>query len=489
MKTSWRRRLTYGSNATLVTGMVIVVLGLLYVLADVYRVRWDLSAEAANTLSADTLTKLRVLDAEGLPVEISAFTANAGRDESYFKDRSVKDLLTELDHHSQVITWRQVDFDKERLTAEQLGVTQYGHIVVQRGDDRVDIKERELFRRGGKGSDRKWEFLGESALNRALAQLLSPRRRVVYVLQGHGELDPDERGPDGLSSLASALDLERFEVAPLDLLRTGRDGEAPSIPEDAALLFIARPLGELTPPEEDLVLAHLGRGKPLLIAMDIGTPPPALLGRMGITLPEGMALDRELLFPYRDRPLPLSKRHAITEQLRDENLTTVLAGPAPVVVMNPPPTGVHAETVLTTSRDGWIERGGELEGGMAVYEPGIDGEGPVDMAVALELLPSSGFVRAGKPAARVLVVGDSDVFMNALIDEGPGNSAFAVNAIQWLAGEDDRLGAGTVRAVRTERRLALTKEEVGTLRWLSLGVMPGLVLLAGAGAWLSRRGR
>jgi hypothetical protein len=39
------------------------------------------------------------------------------------------------------------------------------------------------------------------------------------------------------------------------------------------------------------------------------------------------------------------------------------------------------------------------------------------------------------------------------------------------------------------RRLALTAQDQQVIRWLALGFMPMLTLLAGAAVWTSRRGR
>jgi hypothetical protein len=199
-------------------------------------------------------------------------------------------------------------------------------------------------------------------------------------------------------------------------------------------------------------------------------------------------MDRVLLFPYRDRPVPQYKRHTTTQELLEDRLVTMLAHVAPIVVSSALPDGVRATPLLSTSRDGWIDRGGELENGTATYEPEIDAQGPVHMAVALELLPGSGLVRASKPAARVVVVGDGDVFTNALQAEGPGNSVFSVNLVHWLVGEEKRLGVRTGRSSKV-RRLALTKEQTGTLRWISIGLMPFVVLLFGILTWSTRRGR
>ncbi|MFT5682685.1 MAG: hypothetical protein ACI8RZ_003609 [Myxococcota bacterium] len=489
MKQSLRRRMAFGGNATLVTVIVIAVFSLLYVLSDQYRVRWDFSEGASNTLQPDTLSKLRLLDADQAPVTITAFTAQNGKEDAYFKNREVRDLLREIDNHSTSVTWRLVDFDKERLTAERLGVNDYGRIVIQRGEQRVDIKDRKLFRRAGRGKDRRLDFMGEAALSRGFAQLMSDSRRAVYVLTGHGELSVDDVGPDGLSQLSALLDQERYDLKPLNLLSTGRDGEIPQVPDDAAAVFVARPRASLTPQEDDVLLSYLGRGGALLIAVDVGTPVPDLLSRVGVTVPDGVVVDERFIFPFWDRPELIVKPHDTTAEIQgSSDFTPILAHAAPLRTADPVPPGVRYEELMATSRTGWIERGGESREGRPVYDPEIDGAGPLTVATAITIFPGKGLVRSTRPAGRITVFGDGDMFTNSLIDEGPGNALLAVNQIHWLAGEDKRLSFGGGRTA-TVRRLAITREELGTLRLLSLGLMPSLVLLFGVLVWRTRRGR
>jgi len=488
---STRRMLAHGTNATLVTGMVVVVLALVYLLADAYRQRFDLSEGASNTLQVETLEKLRLIDQDGQEVMVTAFTSQRGKEEAPFKDQAVEDLLKALDQESVSVQWRLLDFDKERLTAERLSVTEYGHIVVQRGEERVDISDRELFRRVGTGPDKRVEFVGESAISRAFSQVMAPSQRVAYVLIGHGELSADQAGPGGLSTFAGLLDRERYEVRPLDLMRSDRDGNLPSIPDDASVVVIARPQLPLTAQEEDALLGWIGRGGAILLAVDVGLPAPDLLRRVGITVPEGVALQPEMQVPYRDRPIPRYRSHPITTGLIEDKLPTVLSHPAPLRQSDPPVEGLTVAAVLQTSRDGWIDRGGALEGGGAIYEPAVDVAGPVDLAYAVELRPGGGLVRAGRPAARLLVLGDADLLSNSMVADAPGNAVFALHAMHWLAGDDRRLGvvAGAVGRATRSRRLAITAEDAQVIRWVSLALMPGLVALAGLLTFLSRRGR
>ncbi|MFN7145981.1 MAG: hypothetical protein ACK4YP_19545, partial [Myxococcota bacterium] len=142
-------------------------------------------------------------------------------------------------------------------------------------------------------------------------------------------------------------------------------------------------------------------------------------------------------------------------------------------------------TLFETSRDGGVDLGGALESGAAKYEPDIDGAAPAAMALALEVGPESGLVNKGR--GRVVVLGDADALGNGLLSEGPGNASFAINTFRWLLGDEGRLSVvGRPSAVR---RLALSQDDLGKVRWLVLSLGPLLAVVLGAGVWASRRGR
>ncbi|MFH1468234.1 MAG: DUF4350 domain-containing protein [Pseudomonadota bacterium] len=488
MNRTLARKLSYGSNATLVTLLVVALVVLLYTVADRHRVRWDLTEAGANALRQDTLHKLALLDAAGQQVDITAFTHQQGKKDAYFKNRELRDFIDELEYNAEVVRAHWIDFDRERLTAEALGVRDYGTVVVQRGQQRVDLRSRDLFRNRGKGQDRELVFLGEAALDQAFSQLLSDSRRVVYALQGHGEPDPESTEPDGLASLGERLEQEHYFLEPLDLVRDRKDPlQAPAVPADASVVLIAKARAPLTEPEHDALLEFVARGGALMVLADVNLPPPHILERLGVRIPEGYVMDQLRVFPYDDRPVPVYRQHAVTEDLINERLVTVMAHVAPVALADPLPAGVQAATLMRTSRQGWTDRGGAMERGAAVYEPQIDHEGPVDMACALELAPGQGVVQAGQPRGRVIVVGDGDLVMNALLAEGPGNATFLVNAFRWLAGDDDRLSI--VGRPTSVRKLALTEQDTVMIRWVVLGLLPLIVIVLGGAVYMARRGR
>jgi hypothetical protein len=485
MKQSTRRLLAYGSNATLVTVMVLIALVGIYLLAANKRVRVDMSEEGRNTLAVETLEKIQLLDMDGLPVKITAFSFQRGKEDSAFKDRAVKDLLKEVGVQSAVIDWAHVDFDKEKLSADQLGVREYGHIVIELADKRVDIKARELFRRVGRGPDQHLEFVGEDALSRGLSQLMSDTRRVAYVLQGSGEMSPDDLEGGGLSDLSAALSDERYDMKKLSLAATGSDGSLPVIPEDAALVVLARPTTTLSEYTDELLLSWLGQGGSLLVLVDVDGEVPRVLQHLGIERRTGTAMQNEYLVGFPSWPFPQTLSHAITQEIGENALPPLMASPAPLAIREKASAQGGVSTLLKTRRGGWIERGGDPE----QNDLDVDEKGEVSLGIALELQAGKGIVRAGKPSARVVVYSDADIFSNQLINQF-GNLTLARDTVHWLAGEDRRLGiTGAVGQSQQARRLALTQQELGTVRWLSMVLMPLLVTVIGVLVWFGRRGR
>src|SRR5262249_40910575 len=147
-------------------------------------------------------------------------------------------LLDELAYHSKHVRTKFVDFDADRMTAEKLGVSQYGTIVVQTTKDRVDLRDRDVFHRKGKKDDIQLDFFGEAQVTKAMSQLLSATPRVVYTLVGHGEKRFDTNlDPQGdLKALHQLLQNQGYTCQPLDLLR-GKEEDAgskpPAVPDDA----------------------------------------------------------------------------------------------------------------------------------------------------------------------------------------------------------------------------------------------------------------
>ena len=109
-------------------------------------------------------------------------------------------------------------------------------------------------------------------------------RGIVYVVNGHGEL---EMG----SSVSGLLEKENFECRTLGLLTVDE------VPEDADALLINSPGKDLTEEEAELLLSYLKSGGHAVIIMDyIGEVLPnleAVIEYYGVKTEQGIVMEQD----------------------------------------------------------------------------------------------------------------------------------------------------------------------------------------------------
>ena len=159
--------------------------------------------------------------------------------------------------------------------------------------------------------------------------------------------------------------------------------------------------------------------------------------------------------------------------------------------------GRFPQTLVETSASSWAETdikklttSGEVQ---RELEKG-DKAGPVSLAAAVSAPAESAApapAAAGakpedvkKPETRIAVFGDSDFVANQWLGI-PGNKDLFLNTVNWLAQQENMI------AVRPrdpeDRRITLTRQQQTYIFWLTVLVIPGLILLAGVQSWWRRR--
>lgn len=480
MKAGLQRRLATGANATIVGVVVVVVVGLVVDLSARFRGRIDLSADGVATLQADTSAALDLVDAADGPVEIIATTHNPRQKDSRYKDRRMKDLLREMELRSGNVATQIVDLDRDRQLAEALEISAYGSLVVKHGGQRVDFKDREVFRRLGAPSEDgtpNLDFRGEALIARGMQQVLSGEARQVYVITGHGE--PSVKDPEGrgLAEFADLMARQGWDVEPLDLLRD-RDSGAPEVPDDADAVLLVAPTTTLDPSEALALTGYVRRGGSLGLWLEPGRPVPDLVGELGVTVPTGVAYDRPSLVPFDDWWLPQLGRHPIVDELAAEDIKVVFAHG--VALRHASRPGIDTSVLLRSTRRGWLEVVPERP--PADLDPGVDEAGPVDVGLAMELSAEADGI--DRPA-RILLLGDADGITSELMGR-LGNPTFAINGVRWLLRDDRMTLVGQPGRLR---RVSASPEALSRIGWLVIGVWPLLVVLVGGIVWWLRRGR
>lgn len=474
------RKILLGSNAVLVSLLSFGILIFLYQLNKEYRLQWDLSQEARHSLSLDMREVLEAIDQEPTPIVITAFTAQEGRKDSREKNRYVQDLLQQIDRHSKNIIWEQVDYDKERLTAERLGVSDYGRIVIQQGKERVDIKERALFRRVKSDQGTRIDFYGEEELLRAFSTVLHNEIRSVLFTKGSGELSPNNTSALGLSSFKRALELRSFSVDTIDLLSSS------SIPEGTNLVVVAQPKEGLSRSEQDILLDYISRGGSLIFAYK-SEDSILLLERLQLKTKIGIALDQKSQFPYWDRPIVHFGGAALAQEVKELGLSVVFSNAHGFELLGNPMTGIQQDSIAKLSRSGWLERGGEKQDGRPIFNPEIDERSDFSLAISLEIFPNSQLLQKDVPSSRVVVMGDIEWLSNGILEEVTGNVALGNNIVEWVTSSENTNKSKKHKIGATE--LIIAKPQLDSIRLIALFPMPLLVFGIGFGVWWNRRGR
>jgi ABC-type uncharacterized transport system involved in gliding motility auxiliary subunit len=460
---------------TLAAASVVVVLGILVAinyLGSRHNKRWDLTAGKQYSLSDQTR---KVLQGLQKPVRIKVF---AGSDDfGRFRER-----LDEYQYASRQVSVEYIDAVKRPALANQYNIQALGTVVFEY-DGRTERVTSD----------------GEQELTNGLIKIIQGTQHKVYFVQGHGEKSTDGSDRGGYSTIAAALGSDNYGVDKLVL------AQQKQVPADASVLIVAGPKTDFFPAEVEMLKAYLGRGGKVLFLLD---PPDkadsapltnlsALLSEWAVELGNNVVVDVSgmgQLFGT-DASVPVAakyQQHPITDRF---NLITAY----PLARSVAPATGEantrSAQTLVETSPSSWAETDIQRltsSGQVARELDKGDKAGPVSLAVAVSA-PATPATPPGeapkpddapKPETRIVVFGDSDFATNGWLGI-PGNRDLFLNAVNWLAQQENMI------AIRPrdpqDRRVTLTADQERRIFWLTVLIVPGLILLAGVQTWWRRR--
>jgi ABC-type uncharacterized transport system involved in gliding motility auxiliary subunit len=432
--------------------------------------RWDLTENQAYTLSEQSVKVLRSLDA---PVQFTVYDldTNFGR----FRDR-----LDSYSYESKNVNIEYVDIDRQPARAKQADVQTAGTIVISYKDRVQKITNTD-----------------EQDITNALIKLENPQQKKVYFTQGHGERDTAASDRLGYATIAGAIGRDNFTVEKLVL------AQQKTVPADATVIVIAGPHTDFLEPEMTALKDFLAKGGKLLVMLD---PPEAnapeltnlraLLKDWAIEFGNDVVVDASgmgQLFGG-DASVPVAASyppHAITDNFR---VMTAFPLSRSVKAVEGGAGGKTPQMIVETSAQSWAETDlKNLATGKVEFNADQgDKQGPVALGAAVSApaaeapAPPSGNATpdAPKPESRIVALGDSDFAANNAVGI-QGNQDFFLNAVNWLAQQENLIAIRPKEA--QDRRITLTATQQQNIWLLSIFIIPGLVLGAGAYTWWKRR--
>ena len=472
-----RRNARYGAIASV---SVLVVLGILVAVNYVsvkQNKRWDLTSNRQYTLSEQTVKLLRELKT---PVKFVVFETDAEVDR-------IRVRMNEYAYQSGQVSVEYIDPDKRPVPAKEYEIQSYGTVVVEH----MGRRERVVVPQGQAPS--------EQDLTSALVKVLNPTEKRVYFLAGHGEKDPTNTERGGYSSIIDSLRQDNFQWEKLIIAQTN------AIPENATVLVLAGPKTDLLEGEAALIRQYLSaRNGKLLVLLDppedFKKPAPlpqieAIVKEWGINATPSVVVDVSGLTKIATIPVaaPPYPEQAITSRFQ---LITMYPVARAVVPLMGAPADRTAQSFVQTAQRTWAETN------LASLDPPDnlspdpdkgDITGPVSIAAAVAV-PAKTDPSAQKkegeeqrpPETRVAVIGDSDFVANAYLGI-EGNRDLFLNTVNWLAQQESLISIRPKEP--SDRRLTMTANHVMGVLWMSLVIVPALVIGAGVFTWWRRRER
>ena len=444
-----RRATRYGLNAAIMILLVLGVTGLVQALSVQHTWRWDLTESKRFSLSPQTIQVLG-----SLKTEVSAV--------GFFRSdqpgkRVAEDLFKQYARYSNGrLTWKSVDPDREPALARRYGIESYGTIVLETKSKSEKALDPE-----------------EEKLTNALVKVTREGKRVVYVVQGHGEHELTNSERAGFSEAKAALERTNYEVKPLVLVREGK------VPADAAVVIVPGPRNDLLQPELDALDAYIDKrdGKVLVMVNPFqGEALRKHLQKYGFALGNDLVVEanpigRLLGFEPYVLVVQQYERHPITRDLG--GVMTIFPMTRSIGPVTPQPKGMSFDPLARSSPQSWGETNrAELDRGVAKPDPG-DPKGPLTVAAV-----------ATRDKARLVVYGTSTLASNQGLNL-QGNRDFFLNTVSWLAEEEDQISIRPKDARQTPVFMNPNQAQVVFL--LPVVVLPGVALLGGIVAVVRRR--
>lgn len=433
------------------SGVLVLLAGALavgtYTLARRNDTTWDLTREGTFTLSDHARTVAGAVDTD---VKITAFYGKGAPGQAAFRD-----LVRQFQEVSPRIAVEWIDPLADPLRADQAGITgDHGTVILTAGD-REQRLEGEMT---------------EDDLIRALVLLQSDEEHVVCWSMGHGEPDPDDEfSAGGLGAFRSRLEATNFTVKKIRVAQEG-------VPRECEVLIVARPEVEWFPYEREALAASLVEGRGAVVLIDPGMVPElaADLARFAVVVGNDVVLDlnpKNQLMGVNDPTVAVLSEENLAPHPITRNLGAAIVMPiVRSVRFEAGREGFEGEELLRTSPEAWgetdpqsldprpdpaLEIVGEVPVMVAVRitdpsvvpvaRPGMPAPVPVPAGgtPALDLGGDPGRAvpadLAPVPGGRLVVAGDSDFASNTALLLG-NNADLLLNAVAWLADEEDQIG-------------------------------------------------
>jgi len=334
----------------------------------------------------------------------------------------------------------------------------------------------------------------EQGITNALLKLVKGAHKTVYFIKGHGEHLITNDQEVGYSMLKKGLEDDNFTVKELFIPDAGQ------VPDDADVIIVASPQRDLFPEEIEAIDKYLKKGKSAIFLFDPGIEGGVLgqyVNRWGIKLDPDVIIDKnvKLFGSSALGVLPVVSDFGASTITKDFDKKSVIFPLVSSIERIVPQkasddNSIYSNTEITdlakTSASSWGET--NLNSLFKERKAEIDDndiKGPMTVAVSIEKkLKGSKEKNEGDKSIKIIIAGDSDFVANKYV-RNMYNMDLFLNMVNWTAGEGDFI---YIRPKNPKiSRVNFTENQMEGIFYLSVLILPELLMLMGILVWIKRR--
>lgn len=316
-------------------------------------------------------------------------------------------------------------------------------------------------------------FDGEGQITSAIGYVTSEDLPIMYTLSGHGEKDLD-------SSFKEDIQKANIDIKELNLLTEGK------VPDDADCLMIVSPTSDISEEEKTEILDYLEAGGKAMIFSDYTQDDlpnfDAVLANYGVKRAEGIVFEGDgqhygMQMPYYLVP---------TVNSTDASSETASAGS---YVLAPYAQGIQKtddvrdtvtiDSILTTSDQAYSKT--NMQSSQIEKEDG-DVDGPFDLGIAItEKLDDDKETQIVYYSTANLMESQANQMVSG------GNEKLLLESLSWMTSTDESSSVSISSKSLQSTSLTVTDYDAAFWKICTIGLIPGVFLVAGFLIWLRRR--
>jgi ABC-type uncharacterized transport system involved in gliding motility auxiliary subunit len=452
------KRGKFSAGTTVMISVFIGITLLVNAISIKYHKSFDITELSQFTLTSQTKDVLSNIE---MPVDVICFfipTDPSGLG----LDTYATNLLEEYQNYTDQLTVKVIDPDEQPDEAKKYNIDQYMSIVFESSVGRRTVTPDLIYQQA------------EHSFTSAILEVTGITQKTIYFLTGHGEAIPTQEYAYANQGLLDNL----YKTEILDLM------VYQAIPEDCSGLVIAGPQRAFTALEYRIIKEYLENDGRVLILVNPDPPDDikALLDNWYLEIEDGTIIDSYTYYTNVNTPL-------VPRTNNEFGLTEVyFPGAASILPKEEYPEDLMIYPLFYTSVYTWAETEFTPDE-EPIFSEGIDKIGSRAIGVFVAYIPPEEDEEETVPEeeqndVRLIVVGDSDFASNQHFYNADNGYLF-LSLIELMTMGEQLISIE--RKVLPYRSLVVEPAEQTFIRVSSIGLLPVLVLIAGAVIWWRRR--